>query len=71
MPGQDGFELLKWLREREMEVDTVLLTSYADFSYARAAVSFQCFEYLLKPVETAASASWLLETSSRCSLIYF
>ena len=52
MPGQDGFELLKWLREREMEVDTVLLTSYADFSYTRAAVSFQCFEYLLKPVET-------------------
>lgn len=53
MPGQDGFELLKWIREREMMVDTVLLTSYADFSYARAAVSFQCFEYLLKPVETA------------------
>ena len=53
MPGQDGFELLKWIRERGMVVDTVLLTSYADFSYARAAVSFQCFEYLLKPVETA------------------
>lgn len=53
MPVQDGFALLRWIRERRLAIDTVLLTSHADFSYAQAAVSFQCFEYLLKPVETA------------------
>lgn len=52
MPGQNGFDLLKWIREQELDVETVLLTSYADFSYAQSAVSYQCFQYLLKPVET-------------------
>ncbi len=53
MPGGSGFELLEWLRQREMDVESVLLTSYAEFSYAQAAVDYQCFRYLLKPVETA------------------
>lgn len=65
MPGQDGFELLKWIREQGMVVDTVLLTSYADFSYARAAVSFQCFEYLLKPVETAVLREVMVRLTER------
>lgn len=52
MPGQSGFDLLEWIRAKELDVETVLLTSYADFSYAQSAVSYQCFQYLLKPVET-------------------
>lgn len=52
MPGQGGFELLDWIREQKMDPETVLLTSYADFSYAQAAVSYQCSHYLLKPVST-------------------
>lgn len=52
MPGHNGFKLLEWIREQGMELETVLLTSYADFEYAQLAVSYQCFQYLLKPVET-------------------
>lgn len=53
MPGQSGFELLEWIKEQEMDIETVLLTSYADFTYAQSAVRYQCFQYLLKPVETS------------------
>lgn len=52
MPGQNGFELLKWIREQKLDVDIILLTSYADFGYAQEAVRYQCRLYLLKPVET-------------------
>lgn len=52
MPGQSGFDLLAWIREQNLEPETVLLTSYADFEYARQAVEYQCFQYILKPVET-------------------
>ena len=51
MPGQNGFELLEWIRNQGLDPETVMLTSYADFEYAQLAVRYQCFEYLLKPVE--------------------
>ena len=52
MPGQNGFALLEWIQEKGMEPETILLTSYADFDYAKQAIRYRCFEYLLKPVET-------------------
>ena len=54
MPGQTGFDLLDWIEEQGIELETVLLTSYADFEYARQAVQHQCSQYILKPVEPAA-----------------
>lgn len=51
MPGGDGFTLIEWILAEQYSIDTILLTSYADFSYAQKAVNLQCFEYLLKPVE--------------------
>lgn len=54
MPGQTGFDLLDWIEEQGIELETVLLTSYADFEYARQAVQHQCSQYILKPVETEA-----------------
>lgn len=61
MPGQNGFVLLEWLKIQGMSPETVLLTSYADFSYAQRAIKYQCSEYLLKPVERTV----LEETMSR------
>ena len=52
MPGQTGFDLLDWIEEQGLDLETVLLTSYADFEYAQQAVRHQCFQYILKPVET-------------------
>lgn len=54
MPGQTGFDLLDWIEEQGIDLETVLLTSYADFEYAQQAVQHQCFQYILKPVETEA-----------------
>ena len=57
MPEQDGFDLISGLKERGKDPETVLLTSYADFAYAQRAVKYNCFDYLLKPVETGALES--------------
>ena len=35
MPGQDGFALLEWIRQRDSEIEVMLLTSYPDFGYAQ------------------------------------
>ena len=52
MPGQNGFDLLEWIRQRDSEMEIVLLTSYTDFSYAQKSVSYKVSKYLLKPLDT-------------------
>lgn len=50
MPGDNGIELIKWIRDQNFDIDCILLTCHADFSYAKEAVSLGCEEYLLLPV---------------------
>ena len=38
MPRMSGLELIKAAQEREMEIRFIVLTGYADFSYAREAL---------------------------------
>lgn len=54
MPKGSGFELLRWLRDSHYELVVVMLTSYANFDYAKQAIEFHCMEYLLKPVSEDA-----------------
>ena len=58
MPKGSGFELLRWVRDSQYEPVVVMLTSYANFDYAKQAIEFHCMEYLLKPV----SADALMQT---------
>lgn len=51
MPQEDGFSLLSWVRKAGYPVQVVFLTSYADFEYARQALTLGSLEYLLKPVD--------------------
>lgn len=48
MPGMDGIELMKQVKERFPEIEIVILTNYAEFSYAKQAVAYGAVQYLLK-----------------------
>ena len=50
MPGMNGIDMLEKAQE-SFSFYSVLLTSYAEFEYARRAVSLQATEYLLKPLD--------------------
>lgn len=49
MPGENGLDLLQWIKTRSPETVGVFLTCHADFRYARDAVRMGAFDYLLKP----------------------
>lgn len=51
MPGETGLDLLAWVRKKELDVQVMMLTSYAEFQYAQKALSLECLEYFLKPVD--------------------
>ena len=50
MPQGSGLELLEWIRDNQMEVECVFLSSYANFAYAQKALRLSAREYLLKPI---------------------
>lgn len=49
MPIINGLELVRLLREEQLEPRIIFLTGYRDFEYAKQAVSFHAADYLLKP----------------------
>lgn len=50
MPQTDGLELLKWAKENRPSLEVIMLTCHAQFDYARTALRYGSFDYLLKPV---------------------
>lgn len=51
MPTMGGVQLLKSVRERDLDVPVVLMTGAPDVSSAIEAIAFGAFRYLIKPVD--------------------
>lgn len=51
MPGENGIQLLRWVRENKKEVECIFLTCHASFEYAREAIGLECQNYLLLPAK--------------------
>ncbi|HTE49520.1 MAG TPA: EAL domain-containing response regulator [Kofleriaceae bacterium] len=53
MPGMDGTEVLRMVREREPDLPVILITGFGDLRSAAKAVELKAMRYLFKPVEVA------------------
>jgi two-component system, NtrC family, response regulator HydG len=51
MPNMDGMELLKQLRERGVQIPTIVATAFGDVSTAVAAMRAGAEDYLTKPID--------------------
>jgi YesN/AraC family two-component response regulator len=51
MPFVDGIELLRAIKERNIDTCIVFVSSYNDFEYARQGLILGAFDYVLKPTK--------------------
>lgn len=51
MPQGNGIELLEWLRERELNIESFFLTCHSEFEYTKRAIQLGSLDYILKPVQ--------------------
>lgn len=51
MPGCDGLELIRRMRELRSGFQGIIISGYDDFSYAKTAIHLGISDYLLKPVD--------------------
>jgi len=50
MPEMDGIEMIRNIRDKNYACEIIILSGYAEFGYAKDAINFKVFDYLLKPV---------------------
>ena len=70
MPVMDGLDLTRKILEQYPHILTVILTGYADFEYARKALRYGAFDYLLKPVSEESLDNLLSRARTRLSEHY-
>lgn len=63
MPSFSGLEMLETLRKKQIQVEVIFISAYSKFEYAREAIKYGAFDYILKPIKE----DQLLDTVSRCA----
>lgn len=51
MPALSGLELCRQLYETDPHIQLIIISGYAEFSYAQRAIKYGCVGYCLKPIE--------------------
>lgn len=51
MPGMDGIELLRWMKEEGPTVPTIMISAYGDVQDAVGAMKLGAVDYLVKPFD--------------------
>jgi len=51
MPYMDGLELMKIIRNKDLNIDIIVLSGYDDFRYCQEALKRRAIDYLLKPID--------------------
>jgi len=50
VPGADGYEVIKWMKQVKCEIPTIFMTAYTDISSIEKAYSLGCSDYLKKTI---------------------
>lgn len=51
MPGMDGLQLIKKVKEEQPNTVFIIISGYAEFEYAKSAIELDVIDYLIKPVD--------------------
>lgn len=65
MPFVDGMELSRYIYENYPEIQVVIFSGYGEFEYAKKAMQYNVFEYLLKPVTAKELSECLLRVHNK------
>lgn len=69
MPVMGGMELIREIRQVNPSTVIVIISGYSDFSYAREAIKYSVFNYMLKPLDDESLAETLFDIRQRLSYL--
>ena len=69
MPVMDGIQLIRRVKTRRPETEFIILSGYAEFSYAQEALRYGARDYLLKPLDEETLVSIVLKCAQAFPII--
>lgn len=69
MPGMDGLEVLRKVKEINPQIDVIMMTAYGTIETAVEAMKLGCLDYITKPIELDELSILLNRVSERRTLI--
>jgi two-component system response regulator YesN len=51
MPEISGLDLIRMIKEKELDVDFVIVSGFSEFAYAQEALRYGALDYCLKPID--------------------
>ncbi|MGI6072445.1 MAG: response regulator transcription factor [Lachnospiraceae bacterium] len=66
MPGMNGLDLIKAVREKEIPCEFIIISGYKQFDYAKSAIQYGVSEYLLKPINKEELENALRQAAGKC-----
>jgi CheY-like chemotaxis protein len=51
MPGMNGLELLKWIKDNYPELKVAMITAYGDQNNYKQAIEYGADDYMTKPID--------------------
>ncbi|WP_300304850.1 response regulator, partial [Anaerosolibacter sp.] len=64
MPNYDGIELIKIIRQKKIDTEFIIISGFAEFSYAQEAIRNGALDYCLKPMDPSKTDELLKRTYS-------
>ncbi len=68
MPKMDGLTMVKNAQDQDMKFETIVLSGYSDFVYARTGMSLGISDYVLKPCLPEDMANAILKVTQKIKL---
>ena len=65
MPGMNGLDFIRKVREVNQSTEFILISAHADFKYIQLAMRLGCADYVLKPIDEAELEKIIEKTSER------
>lgn len=69
MPGMDGLQAIKRMRESDAKVPIIIMTAYGTVNTAITAMKYGAYEYLLKPFDVEQMRRLVLRAAETSSLM--
>ena len=70
MPVLNGIDLAREIQQKDLDTIVIFLSGYADFQYARQAIRYNVYEYILKPVKFQELINVFTQVHNKLDIYY-
>jgi two-component system, response regulator YesN len=65
LPIMNGIELIETIRKQRVDIEFIFVSGYNDVEYLKGAITYNAFEYILKPIDIQSFTQILIKAAEK------